>query len=60
MSDADITQKCALVRMLSPGADGSPARMPVLSPATARRRATPDELATIRNWLRTVPYPRGF
>ncbi|ASG20373.1 hypothetical protein [Nitrospirillum viridazoti] len=61
MSDADITQKCALVRMLSPSADGkTPARMPVLSPATARRHATADELATIRDWLRTVPYPRGF
>ncbi|TWB30635.1 hypothetical protein [Nitrospirillum bahiense] len=59
LSDAQITAQCALVRMLSPGADGSPARMPVLSPATARRHATADELATIRDWLRTLPYPRG-
>ncbi|MDZ5648232.1 hypothetical protein [Nitrospirillum sp. BR 11828] len=60
MSDADITQKCTLVNKLSPGTDGSDPVMPPLSPATARRYARPDELATIRDWLRTLPYPRGF
>ncbi|TWB80265.1 hypothetical protein FBZ87_102689 [Nitrospirillum amazonense] len=60
MSDEQITQQCPLVSKLSPGTDGSPPAMPPLSPATARRHATADELATIRNWLRTIPYPRGF
>ncbi|MEC4593621.1 hypothetical protein VPG91_21655 [Nitrospirillum amazonense] len=60
MSDDDITKQCTLVSKLSPSADGSPPAMPPLSPATARRHATADELATIRDWLRTVPYPRGF
>ncbi|TWB40590.1 hypothetical protein [Nitrospirillum pindoramense] len=60
MTDDEITKQCTLVSKLSPGADGSDPAMPPLSPATARRYARPDELATIRDWLRTLPYPRGF
>lgn len=61
MDDLTITRECKLLFMLSPDPDANGRiRMPPLSPATARRHATAEELATIRDWLRTVPYPRGF
>src|SRR5580658_2963225 len=54
MSDDEITQQCKLVFMLAP--PSGPA-MPKLRPGTLRRHATEEELATIRNWLRSLPRP---